>query len=101
MYAAGSYATGGTGTGQGLGSQGAIAIDAANRFLFVVNAGSDNLSVFNIEKSTPQMVGVLASGGRQPISLTVRHNVLYVLNDGGAVGSGDTIAGFRVAGMAV
>ena len=38
----------------------------------------------------------MASGGLQPISLTESHNVLYVLNNGAAVGGTDTIAGFTV-----
>ncbi len=36
--------------GVGLGNQGALAIDAANRYLFAVNAGSNNITVFQIEE---------------------------------------------------
>src|SRR6266496_2481509 len=93
---AGMVATGGTGTGKGLGNQGALAIDAANRFLFAVNAGSDSISVFKIAENGLRLVDVVSSGGKQPISLTVSRKVLYVLNNGGAVGSSDTIAGFAV-----
>src|SRR6266536_6559320 len=93
---AGMVATGGTGTGKGLGNQGALAIDAANRFLFAVNAGSDSISVFKIAENGLRLVDVVPSGGKQPISLTVSRKVLYVLNNGGAVGSSDTIAGFAV-----
>jgi 6-phosphogluconolactonase len=92
----GMFATGGTGTGGGLGSQGALAIDAGNKFLFAVNAGSNDISVFGIQSSGLSLVDRVSSGGKQPISLTVNHNVLYVLNDGGAVGGSDTIAGFAV-----
>jgi 6-phosphogluconolactonase len=93
---AGMVATGGSGTGKGLGNQGALAIDAANRFLFAVNAGSDNISVFKIAENGLRLVDVIPSGGKQPISLTVSRKILYVLNNGGAVGGSDTIAGFAV-----
>jgi len=90
-------ATGGLGTGAGLGNQGALAMDADNDFLFAVNAGSDNISVFKIRQNGLQLVGVTASGGNHPISLTANHGVLYVLNNGAAVGGTDTIAGFAVS----
>ncbi len=93
---AGMVATGGTGTGKGLGNQGALVIDAANRFLFAVNAGSDNISVFKIGENGLRLVDVVPSGGKQPISLTISRKVLYVLNNGGAVGGNDTVAGFAV-----
>ncbi len=92
----GAFPTGGRGTGTQLGSQGALAIDDANQFLFAVNAGSDNISVFKIVEQGLVLQGVYSSNGRNPISLTVKHNVLYVLNDGGAVGASDTVAGFAV-----
>lgn len=93
---AGMAATGGTGTGKGLGNQGALAIDAANQFLFAVNAGSNDISVFRIRENGLRLVDRIPSGGKQPISLTVSRKVLYVLNNGAAVGGSDTIAGFAV-----
>ncbi len=93
---AGMFATGGTGTGKGVGNQGALAIDAANGFLFAVNAGSDNISVFRIGENSLRLVDLVPSGGKQPISLAVSRKVLYVLNNGGAVGGSDTIGGFAV-----
>ena len=91
---AGTVSTGGLGTGAGLGNQGAIAIDANKRFLFVVNAGSDNISAFRIQDNGLRLVGVTASRGKHPISLTVSRGILYVLNNGAATGGSDTIAGF-------
>src|SRR4051794_17334982 len=41
-----SYSTGGLGTGSGLGSQGAILLTGDGEWLFVCNAGSDEISVF-------------------------------------------------------
>jgi 6-phosphogluconolactonase (cycloisomerase 2 family) len=96
ISSAGTFSTGGTGTGKGLGNQSALAIDAANRFLFAVNAGSDNVSVFRIRENDLHLVDLVPSGGKQPISLTVNRNILYVLNNGGAVGGNDTIAGFGI-----
>lgn len=93
---AGMASTGGTGTGKGLGNQGALAIDAANQFLFAVNAGSNDISVFKIGENGLRLVERVPSGGKQPISLTVSRKVLYVLNNGAAVGGNDTIAGFAV-----
>ena len=93
---AGMFATGGIGTGKGLGNQGALAMDEANSFLFAVNAGSDNISVFRIGESGLRLVDMVPSGGTQPISVTVSRKVLYVLNNGGAAGGKDTIAGFAV-----
>src|SRR5258708_24913116 len=93
---AGMAATGGTGTGTGLGNQGALAIDAANQFLFAVNAGSNDISIFRIRANGLRLVDRIPSGGKQPISLTVSRKVLYVLNNGAAVGGSDTIAGFGV-----
>src|SRR5882672_3329513 len=93
---AGMVATGGTGTGAGLGNQGALAIDAANQFLFAVNAGSNDISVFRIRENGLRLVDRVPSGGKQPISLTVNRKVLYVLNNGAAVGGSDSIAGFAV-----
>jgi 6-phosphogluconolactonase len=87
----GSFATGGDGTGSGLGSQGALAL-AKGRFLYVVNAGSDSVSTFALRPSGPQLRGTTPSGGDQPISLTVHRGLLYVLN----AGSG-TISGFSGA----
>ena len=45
----GSYSTGGTGTGAGLGSQGAVV--NRGRFIFAVNAGSNDVSVLSINKT--------------------------------------------------
>ena len=46
---AGSYATGGLGSGAGLGSQGAIVLSKDNRWLFAVNAGSNDISSFQVD----------------------------------------------------
>jgi hypothetical protein len=45
-----AYPTGGTGTGSGLGSQGAVLLSGDGRWLFVCNAGSDDVSVFAVTR---------------------------------------------------
>src|ERR1700677_737380 len=91
------YPTGGIGTGGGLGSQGSIAIDAAGDNLYVVNAGSATISVFELTKKTPKLPQIISSGGTFPNSITVSGGLLYVLNAGGSVGEVDAITGFNVA----
>jgi 6-phosphogluconolactonase len=86
---AGSLATGGNGTGTGLGSQGAVALTKAGRFLYVVNAGSDSISTFSVRHRGLKLTDVTPSGGDQPISLTAHRGLVYALN----AGSG-TITGF-------
>jgi len=93
---AGEFDTGGLGTGTGLGNQGGLIIDPANRWLFVVNAGSNEVSVFAIGQDDLTLVDRKPSGGDRPVSLTYSRNLLYVLNAGGGVGTADSITGFSV-----
>jgi 6-phosphogluconolactonase len=93
---AGEFDTGGLGTGAGLGNQGGVIIDPSNRWLFVVNAGSDDISVFAIDEDGLTLVDREPSGGDNPVSLTYSGSLLYVLNAGGAVGGADEITGFSV-----
>jgi len=94
----GSVTTGGTGTGAGLSSQGAVLLSHDGHWLFVCNAGSDEISVFEITPGNLQLVDKISSGGRLPLSLTQHHNLLYVLNAGGTVGDKDNMTGFLFAG---
>ena len=87
-----NVATGGTGAGSGLGSQGALALSDDGRWLFAVNAGSNDVSAFQVTASGLSLTSRVASGGARPISLTVHGGVLYVLNSGGD----GNISGFRV-----
>ena len=93
---AGEYSTGGLGTSGGLGNQGGLIIDPSKRWLFVVNAGSNDISIFSVEENSLTLVDVKHSGGDNPVSLAYSHNLLYVLNAGGSVNSVDTISGFYV-----
>ena len=88
---AGAFETEGSGTGGGLGNQGGLILSPNNRWLFVVNAGSDTISVFKVKPNNLIFIGSFDSGGARPISLTVDRNLLYVLNAGD-----DNISGFIV-----
>ncbi len=88
----GTFAAGGRGSGKGLGSQGALTI--ANNKLFAVDAGSDQLSLFDIaDNGSLRLTDVVSSGGVGPVSVTVADDVAYVLNAGDR-----TVSGFRIDG---
>jgi 6-phosphogluconolactonase len=92
-----AFSTGGAGdpgmpTNDPLASQGALIIGPGNRFLFAVNAGSNEISVLKIKKNELAIVDVVDSGGMRPISLALHDDLLYVLNGG----SPPNITGFTV-----
>lgn len=90
-----SVATGGNGSGphpvfgtDPLESQDALILSDDNRFLFAVNAGSNQVSSFRVaEDGALTRVSVVSSGGQFPVSLAARGTVLYVVNamDGGSI----------------
>jgi 6-phosphogluconolactonase len=94
------FPTGGKGSGRGphpidtdpLGAQGSLAVDENSRFLFAVNSGTNEVSVFSILQTGLVRVDKILSGGTFPTSLTVRDNVLYVLNAGNYA----NVTGFKV-----
>jgi 6-phosphogluconolactonase (cycloisomerase 2 family) len=93
-----SYPTGGLGTGGGidpLGSQGSLILSPNNRWLFGVNAGSNDISVFRVRRHDLKLIGTFDSGGAFPTSLAFYHNLLYVLN-AGQDATAPNIAGFRL-----
>jgi hypothetical protein len=77
-----SFATGGLGTGAGLGNQGGLALSQNSRWLFAVNAGSDDVSAFRVSPIGLALTDREPSGGSHPISITTRGDLLYVLNAG-------------------
>ena len=89
---AGSYATGGTGTGAGLGSQGAVIVSDDGRLLFAVNAGSNTVSSFRIRPHGLELADTAPSGGTTPTSVAFRRGLLYVLN----AGVPNNVSGFTV-----
>lgn len=85
------YATGGTGTGSGLGNQGGLVLARGGSLLLVVNAGSNDVSLFRRRGNGSWVfVDRESSGGTMPISVTAHGRLAYVLNAGGDGG----ISGF-------
>ncbi|MEO7084764.1 MAG: beta-propeller fold lactonase family protein [Gemmatimonadaceae bacterium] len=93
LTAAGTLATGGNGSGSGLGSQGSVTLSDDGDWLFVVNAGSNDVSSFSVDgNGSLTLRGRASSGGTTPISVASHDNLLYVVNTDGA----GNIAGLRV-----
>ena len=86
-----SFPTGGKGSGGGLGNQGGVVLTRGDQSLLVVNAGSNDVSVFAVEPDGLELRDREASGGVQPVSVTAFDGLVYVLNAGGA----GNITGFR------
>jgi 6-phosphogluconolactonase len=91
-----TVATEGIGTGSGLSNQGGLRLTPDGRFVLVVNAGSDDVSVFRVSPAGLQLTDRTPSGGRQPVSVTIDGSLVYVLNAGGGVGDVDNVSGFHL-----
>ena len=88
----GRFATGGRGTGQPhLPSQGSIVLSEDGSQVLVVNAGSDELSLFAVEDGGLRLTDRVASGGARPTSVAVSGDLVYVLNNGTP-----NVTGFRI-----
>jgi 6-phosphogluconolactonase (cycloisomerase 2 family) len=93
----GSFATGGDGTGAGLGSQGAVTLADGGHALLVVNAGSNTVSYFRIlSNGTLWLVDSAPSRGSDPVGVTVHGRWVDVLNQGS-----NTVAGLVLTGAAL
>ena len=96
LSALGSYGTGGRGTGKPhLASQSSIVVSGDR--LLVVNAGSDEISLFAIEADGLSLLDRVASGGSMPTSIAVRESSVFVLNAGGE----PNVTGFTLGDTAV
>lgn len=87
-----SYISGGTGTGGGLGNQGAVIYTQDESALLAVNAGSNSISSFKVNGNGIQLKSTVASGGMRPVSIAQHNDMVYVLNAGG----NGNISGFRL-----
>jgi 6-phosphogluconolactonase len=97
LTSVGSFATGGDGTGAGLGSQGAVTLADGGHALLVVNAGSNTVSYFRIlSNGTLWLVDAAPSGGTDPVSVTAHGRWIEVLNQGS-----NTVAGLVLTGAAL
>ncbi len=80
---AGQVATGGKGNGKALNNQGGLTLSDDGNWLYVVNAGSDSVSVFKVNGTTLTRTDVEPSRGDKPISVTSHGSLVFVLNAGG------------------
>src|SRR3954452_3308345 len=88
----GRHSTGGRGTGAPhLPSQNSIVLSDDGRWLLVVNAGSDELSLFAVKPDGLELTDRAASGGSRPTSVAVSGPLAYVLNN-----ATPNLAGFRI-----
>ena len=78
------------GIGGSLGSQGAVTLSENGRWLYAVDAGSNDIAVFRITRDGLVWSDRVASGGIQPVSVTTNHDLVYVVN-----AASSSIAGFR------
>lgn len=88
-----SVTSGGAGTGMGLGSQGALILDASHEWLYAVNAGDNSISSFSVASDGKlTLAHTTSSGGMTPISLTCHGQYLYVVNS-----TSSNICGFMLS----
>ncbi len=85
-------ASGGNGTGAGIGNQAGLRLTGDGRFLLAINAGSNSVSVFRASATGVRLVGTTPSGGMLPVSLAVHGTLVYVLHAGG----NGNVTGFRL-----
>jgi 6-phosphogluconolactonase (cycloisomerase 2 family) len=92
----GRYQTGGRGTGEPhLASQNSVVLTRDARRLLVVNAGSDDVSLFAVDGDALRLTARVGSGGRRPTSIAAHARFVYVLNSGGE-GAKPSLHGFTL-----
>jgi 6-phosphogluconolactonase len=94
----GTFSTHGSGTGSALASQGAVALTDDGRWLVTVDAGSNELTVFQVNgDGSLTFASKAGSHGTTPISVAIDDDTVYVLNAGTSTVAGN-IAGFTLRG---
>jgi 6-phosphogluconolactonase len=78
------------------GTQGSLILSREAELLFAADAGSNQISVLQVEDKHLSLAGVFSSGGAGPVSLTYRDGLLYVLNAANASAASANVAGFHV-----
>jgi 6-phosphogluconolactonase (cycloisomerase 2 family) len=97
----GRSSTGGRGTGlPHLASAGSVVLSDDGRWLLVVNAGSDELSLFAVQPDGLRLADRVGSGGSKPTSVAVSGTLVYVLNNGTPNISGFNLTGGKLAALA-
>jgi 6-phosphogluconolactonase len=87
LVPAGQFSARGLGTGVSLADSGSLALTADHRWLLVVDAGSNAVSVFRVNsfgRSAPLLTfsDRVSSHGTLPVSVAVHGSLVYVLNAG-------------------
>jgi len=93
LASAGSFRTGGSGTGKEIASEGTLALTRNRRYLAVLDVGSSAVTVFRVGRGRLERTDRIASGGRHPVSIASGpNNRFVVLNARGT----SNLAGFKV-----
>jgi 6-phosphogluconolactonase len=90
-----TFDTQGRGTGgvaDPLESQGSLSLSTDHTFLFAANAGSGDISVFQVLEGRLILLNRQPSGGSNPVAIAESQNRVYVLNQGGA----GSVVGFQM-----
>jgi len=97
LHESGRFPTGGRGSGGNndpLESQGSLTLSHDHPLLFALNAGSGQISVFDVHGSHLELSDKVQSEGSEPNAIAQRGNLVYVLNTGGS----SNVAGFVLEG---
>ena len=96
-HESGRFPTGGRGSGGNndpLESQGSLTLSQDHPLLFALNAGSGQISVFDVHGSHLELSDKVQSEGSEPNAIAQHGNLVYVLNAGGS----SNVAGFVLEG---
>jgi len=88
---AGTFPTQGSGSGGGLGNQGALHLSRDGHWLLAINAGSNEVTVFARERTRLVLVDKVSSGGIRPVSIAMHGELVYILHAGS-----DNLVGFTL-----
>jgi len=90
-----TYSTGGRGSGgtiDPLAAQGALTLGTSHGLLFAANAGSGDITVFQVHGATLTKTAQVPSEGAAPVAIAQRGGLLYVVNEGGQ----SNVTGFKL-----
>jgi 6-phosphogluconolactonase len=97
LHESGRFPTGGRGSGGNndpLESQGSLTLSQDHPLLFALNAGSGQISVFDVHGFHLELSDKVQSEGSEPNAIAQHGNLVYVLNTGGS----SNVAGFVLEG---
>src|ERR1700733_15475250 len=83
---------GSSGVTDPLGSQGSLTLSQDHSLLFAVNAGSGDISVFQVHGANLALVDKVPCGGASPVAVAQHGYLVYVVNEGAS----SSVAGFSL-----